>query len=85
MFRFFGGYSIGFFSQSYFLQNYKAHKDEYSYINAIVISICGFTSAMVGGVLSDHYERKGYYKIKAYVCIFAGVAGIPTIALTTLC
>ena len=40
---------------------------------------------MVGGIISDKYEKKGYYRVKSYVCIFAGVMGIPTIAICTLC
>lgn len=84
-FRFFGGYSIGFFIQLYFLGIYESYKDTYSYLNAILISSCGLISTVAGGVISDKYEKRGNYKMKSYVCMFAGIMGIPTIMAVTLC
>ena len=46
--------------------------------------MCGFTSAIVGALISDKYEKKGYYRTKSYVCICAGALGIPTIMCSTL-
>ncbi len=48
--RFFAGYAIGFFMPSYFNSNFPDKKDLYSGLNAIVVSICGFVSALVGGI-----------------------------------
>ena len=83
-FRFFGGYAIGFYMPSYFLGVYPDHKDAYTYGNAFVVSACGFLSSILGGMASDHYEKKGYLKTKATICIMSGLLGIPFIALCTL-
>jgi nitrate/nitrite transporter NarK len=82
-FRFFGGYAIGFFMPSYFQNVYPDKKDEYGILNAFVVSVCGFLSSFGGGLIGDKYENVNY-RTKAYICIFASVAGLPTIALTLL-
>ena len=78
-FRFFGGYAIGFFMPSYFGGIYPDNKKAYSILNSVVVSACGFTSSITGGLVCDYFEKKGYYMTKAYVCIFAGGMGIPMI------
>lgn len=83
-FRFFGGYAIGFFMPSYFNSIYPDDKKSYGILNAIVVSACGFVSSIVGGIASDYFEKKGIYMTKAYVCIFAGALGIPTMMGCTL-
>ena len=83
-FRFFGGYAIGFFMPKYFGKVYPTFKDQYSIGNAFVVSICGFISALTGGVVSDKLENNKNYMGKAYVCMFAGIMGLPTIAGCTL-
>jgi len=83
-FRFFGGYAIGFFMPAYFGGMYPLRKKWYAGLNAAIVSLCGFTSSLCGGIVSDKYEKQGNYMTKAYVCIFAGLLGLPTIALCTL-
>jgi len=56
-FRFFGGYAIGFFMPSFFGGIYPEDKNKYSIGNAFVVSLCGFTSAVFGGYLSDRFEN----------------------------
>jgi hypothetical protein len=68
----------------YFGEIYKSYSTEYSVLNSVVVSICGFTSGLVGGLVSDHYYKKGVYMSKAYVCIFCGIMGCPTIAVCLL-
>lgn len=82
--RFFAGYAIGFYMPSYFLQNFPDDKNLYSALNAVVVSLCGFTSALVGGLISDYYEQKGIFMTKAYVCIGGSLLGVPTILLCCL-
>lgn len=53
-------------------------------MNSVVVSLFGFTSALTGGLVSDKYEKKGIYMTKAYVCMFCGTLGIPTIVLCLL-
>jgi predicted MFS family arabinose efflux permease len=83
-FRFFGGYAIGFFMPSYFNGIYPDDKKMYSILNSFVVSLCGFVSAITGGLVCDYYEKKGYFMTKAYVCIFAGALGLPMMMGCTL-
>lgn len=89
-FRFFGGYAIGFFMPLYFgtFGNTPEEKDKYTYVysfgNALVVSGMGFASALLGGIISDKFEKKGYLLTKSQVAVWAGVLGIPTICLCTL-
>jgi len=53
MFRFFGGYAIGFFMPSYFGNVYKDDKKKYAVANAFIVSFCGFVSSLCGGLISD--------------------------------
>jgi predicted MFS family arabinose efflux permease len=82
--RYFAGYAIGYYMPSYFQQNWVDKKTQYSSLNAIVVSLCGFMSALLGGLISDHYSKKGLHMSKAYVCIGGSLLGIPTILLCTL-
>jgi len=82
--RFFGGYSIGFFGASYFNKNWPDKKNTYGFLNALVVSICGFTSAIAGGYISDASEKKGIYMSKAYVCMAGTSLAIPFVCLCYL-
>lgn len=68
----------------YFGGVYEDYQTEYAALNSIVVSAFGFCSALLGGMVSDHYYKKGVYMSKAYVCIFCGIMGIPTIAVCLL-
>ena len=82
-FRFFGGYAIGFYMPLYFVGIYPDYSTQYSYLNAIAISVFGFISVLTGGIVSDRLEEKGYYLTKGLVCVFCSAMGIPTIILCT--
>jgi hypothetical protein len=60
------------------------YKNAYSILNAGVVSFFGLASALSGGIISDHYENKGIFMAKSYVCMFAGALGIPTMMGCTL-
>ena len=53
-------------------------------MNASILSIGGFLSQFIGGIISDKYEESSGYMAKAYVCIYGSILGCPTIALCTL-
>jgi len=61
-----------------------SYTDYYFALNAIIVSLMGFCSAFGGGLISDKFEKKGILMTKAYVCLFAGIAGIPTAAICLL-
>ena len=60
------------------------YSNYYFALNAFIVSCMGLISATVGGILSDKYEKKGYLMTKAYVCIAAGIGGIPTSCICLL-
>jgi len=82
-FRFWGGYAIGYYMPLYFGSIYPNKLNLYYSLNAFVVSVGGFTSAMTGGYLSDNYEKK-YPRIKSIVCMAGSFLGCPTIALCCL-
>jgi sugar phosphate permease len=44
---------------------------------------CGFISTILGGLISDRYEKKNRMT-KAYVCMIGSVLAIPAIAMCVL-
>jgi len=56
-FRFFGGYAIGFYMPLFFNNVFPDNKNVYAFGNALVVSGCGFASALLGGIISDKYEK----------------------------
>ena len=50
----------------------------------MVVSGCGFASALLGGIISDKFEKKGYLLTKSQVAVWAGLLGIPAICLCCL-
>jgi len=56
-FRFWGGYAIGYYMPAFFSAIYNDKKDLYFTLNAFVVSVGGFISAMTGGILSDKLEK----------------------------
>jgi nitrate/nitrite transporter NarK len=61
--RFIGGFSIGFWSPTFFQKNFPNHTTEYSIMNAFVVVVGGLTSSYLGGYLTDKYEPR-YPRIK---------------------
>lgn len=82
--RFFAGYSIGFFAPSFFENVYKNDSKLYSIMNAVVVSLCGFFSSLIGGLIADKGEQLGFYMTKSYVCIIGTVFAIPNMCLCLL-
>lgn len=83
-FRFFGGYSIGFFLPKYFSLVYPEKVKVYSVGYAFCVSLMGFLSSILGGYVSDKYEKEGILMTKAYVCLGSALAGTLCFALCTL-
>ena len=53
---------------AYFGKVYPEYSDQYSILNAFVVSIGGFASSLIGGKISDYYENRNFMT-KAYVCM----------------
>lgn len=62
-----------------FQRLYPAFKSQYALINAAALVGCGFSSSLLGGVISDKFEKKSYMT-KSLVIILGNTIGIPIFA-----
>lgn len=62
---------------------YPLFKSEYGLYNAMIVAGCGFISTVLGGLLSDKFEKKSRMT-KAWICNIGSFLAIPAIALCTL-
>lgn len=53
-------------------------------MNALIYTLLGFASNMIGGMISDHYERKKNYRAKANICVLGNLMAIPLTAIACL-
>lgn len=86
--RFMGGYAIGSYLPVYFSRRYPDLKNQYSLINAFVISIGGAISSFGGGRLTDYLvskagKEKGAH-IRALIPALGCILGLPFFAGTVL-
>jgi nitrate/nitrite transporter NarK len=56
IFNFIGGFSMMYYMPSFFQRVYPMYSAEFASINAMSLSILGFISALMGGVISDRYR-----------------------------
>lgn len=82
-FRFFETFSIVYFLPSFFQKVYPLFKAEYGLYNALIVAGMGFSSTIIGGILSDKLEKKSRMT-KARICMIGSALGIPAILACTL-
>ena len=78
--RFFGGYSLGFLSASFFETRYPEYTNEFAYMNAIVVIGGGLPASMLGGYLSDKYEDR-YGSVKGLIAGLGALTAVPFIVI----
>jgi MFS family permease len=59
---------------------FPAFKSNYAFLNAIALICCGISSSLLGGIISDKYEKKSYMT-KANIIMAGNVLSIPLVAL----
>ncbi len=79
--RFFGGFSIGFWSPTFFQGNYPGHTKQYAVLNACVVIIGGLSSSYMGGWLTDKFEGR-YPRIKGYISGYGALTSCIFIIIT---
>ena len=62
---------------------YPIFKVEYGLYNALIVAGMGFLSTVVGGLLSDKFEKKTRMT-KSIICIAGSLLGLPAIMACTL-
>lgn len=81
--RHFSDAILGSFGPSYFMKTYPAFNAEFAYINALSLTILGFTSNLLAGIIGDKFERK-YPMTKGYITTFSTLFSIPLVLLCCL-
>ena len=75
--------AIACFIPTFFLHQYPTFKAEYAFLNALILTFCGFISNLMSGILSDRFEYPNY-KIKGYITSISSLISVPFAALTLL-
>ena len=58
IFNYIGGFAMMYYMPSFFQRVYPSFQAEFASINALSLSILGFVSALLGGLISDRFSRK---------------------------
>lgn len=80
-FRFFGGYSLGFLSATFFDHRYPENTTQFAYMNTVIIVGGGLPSSFLGGYLSDKLENR-IPNIKGLIAGLGALVAVPFITIT---
>jgi len=64
----------------FFVRTWPAYKSTFALLNAIALTVLGFSSALLGGMICDKYEERNPM-IKAQVLMAGNLATIPLTAI----
>jgi hypothetical protein len=67
----------------FFQKFYPLHKSEFAMSNALILSVLGLSSSILGGILSDGLEHRSLMA-KAYICLLGSAISFPLIGLLTM-
>ena len=81
MFRFWQGFTLTYYSFSFF--NIYKKDTLYGTCNAIAVLIGGFTSSIAAGIICDKYEPINY-RTKSYVIVVQSLTAVPICAFAFL-
>jgi len=80
-FRFFGGYSLGFLSATFFLHKYPENDSQYAYMSSVVVICGGLPASFTGGLIADKLEHR-FPNIKGLIAGLGALAACPFIVIT---
>ena len=63
----------------FFQRVFPAFKAKYALLNAMALIGCGISSSLIGGIISDKFEKKSYMT-KANIIMAGNVLSIPLVA-----
>jgi len=75
MFFYFNGYAFMYFMPAFFQQVYYNYP-QFASLNALCLSLFGFTSGILGGLICDRYKNKNP-EILSRVPIYSAFSAIP--------
>ena len=58
-------------------------KSQYALLNAAALTVFGFSSALLGGIVSDKFEKRSKM-MKAYIVMAGNFIAVPLVAVATL-
>ena len=79
-FRFWGGYSLGFLWGPFFESRYPDYTTQYGIMGFIIPTCAGLPASIVGGYISDKFEKK-YTNIKGIIAGGGALAATPFIVI----
>jgi hypothetical protein len=79
--RFFGGYSLGFLSASFFENKYPDDNNAYAVMSAVVVIGGGLPASLIGGTVGDLLEHR-IGGIKSYISGIGALIALPFIMFT---
>jgi MFS family permease len=82
--RNFGSTAVNAFLPVFFMKTFPHMQSQYCILNAFIYTLLGFASNMLGGLLSDYYEKKKNYRAKARICVFGNLMAIPLTGVACL-
>lgn len=80
-FRFFGGYSLGFLSATFFIHKYPDNNTQYGYMASVIVIGAGVPASFIGGYLSDKFEDR-MPMVKGMISGLGALAAVPFIIIT---
>jgi sugar phosphate permease len=78
-FRFFAGFTISIWKAPFIFNKFPHHSNEFAHYNAIVITIGGLISSLLGGYLSDylHHSRRNFPLARTWIPAVSSFLAIP--------
>ena len=67
----------------FFGRVFPSFKQTYAFLNAIALITCGFSSSILGGIVSDKFEKSNYMT-KSWIIMAGNVLSIPLVAFGCL-
>lgn len=67
----------------FFQKVFPAYKSQYALLNAAALVLFGFSSSLLGGIISDKYSKKNYMT-KANIIMYGHAIAIPLTAVACL-
>jgi MFS family permease len=80
MFRHFSDAAIASFLPIFFLRSYPAFRSNYSVLNALILTVFGFTSNLAAGLIGDRFEKTNPM-VKGWITSLSTLFSIPFIIL----
>lgn len=80
-FRFFGGYTLGFLSATFFIHRYPENTIQYAYMSSVIVIGGGLPASFLGGYLSDTLEHR-IPNIKGEIAGYGALLACPFIIIT---